>query len=177
MAMPIAEVRAADQADLKVVRFPGSVQLRLTGMGRNPNVRQVKTENGWLIEVNTIKKLRPLGSPKFFTMPDAGMDSISFEGAQNFWRLEVTALPGKTLAPPVVTANGLDVEVSFKAQPLPSMEAGGYDLNTPGRVRSNAYVPPLRKRATAPPVGDMAIGTIAMKVMRFGLLVRGRLSA
>ena len=42
MAMPVAEVRAADQADLKVVRFPGSVQLRLTGMGRNPNVRQVK---------------------------------------------------------------------------------------------------------------------------------------
>ena len=83
MAMPIAEVRAADQADLKVVRFPGSVQLRLTGMGRIPNVRQVKTENGWLIEVNTVKKLRPLGSPKFFTMPDAGMDSISFEGAQN----------------------------------------------------------------------------------------------
>ena len=119
--------------------------------------------NGWLIEVNTVKKLRPLGSPKFFTMPDAGMDSISFEGAQNLWRLEVTALPGKTLAPPVVTANGLDVEVSFKAQPLPTMEAGGYDLNTPGRVKSNAYVPPLRKRATAPPVGDMAIGTIAIK--------------
>ena len=43
------------------------------------------------------------------------------------------------------------------------MEAGGYDLNTPGRVRRNAYVPPLRKRATAPPVGDMAIGTIAIK--------------
>ena len=163
MAMPVAEVRAADQADLKVVRFPGSVQLRLTGMGRNPNVRQVKTENGWLIEVNTTKKLRPLGSPKFFTMPDAGMDSISFEGAQNLWRLEVTSLPGKTLAPPVITANGRDVEVSFKAQPLPSMEAGSYDLNTPGRVRSNAYVPPLRKRATAPPVGDMAIGTIAIK--------------
>ena len=163
MAMPMAEVRAADRADLKVIRFPGSVQLRLTGMGRDPNVRQVKTENGWLIEVNTTKKLRPLGSPKFFTMPDAGMDSISFEGAQNLWRLEVTSLPGKTLAPPVITSNGRDVEVSFKAQPLPTMEAGSFDLNTPGRVSRNTYVPPLRKRATAPPVGDMAIGTIAIK--------------
>ena len=28
-------------------------------------------------------------------MPDAGMDSISFEGAQNLWRLEVTSLPGR----------------------------------------------------------------------------------
>ena len=42
LAMPMAEVRAADRADLKVIRFPGSVQLRLTGMGRDPNVRQVK---------------------------------------------------------------------------------------------------------------------------------------
>ena len=96
-------------------------------------------------------------------MPDAGMDSIMFDGTGTLWRLEVTALEGNSLAPPLITANGRDVDVSFKAQPLPSMEAGSYDLNTPGRVRRNTYVPPLRKRATAPPVGDMAIGTIAIK--------------
>ena len=163
LAMPVAEVRAADRADLKVIRFPGSVQLRLIGMGRNPDVRQVQTEEGWLIEVNTTQKLQRMGSPKFFTMPDAGMDSISFIGADNLWRLEVTALPGKRLAPPVISADGRDVEVSFKAQPLPSMQASGYDINSPGRVKRNTYVPPLRKRATAPPVGDMAIGTIAIK--------------
>ena len=47
MAMPMVEVRAADQADLKMVRFPGSIQLRLVGMGMNPNVRQIKTARGW----------------------------------------------------------------------------------------------------------------------------------
>ena len=169
MAMPIAEVRAADQADLKVVRFPGSVQLRLTGMGRNPNVRQVKTENGWLIEVNTNKTLRPLGSPKFFTMPDAGMDSISFEGAQNLWRLEVTALPGKTLAPPVVTANGLDVEVSFKASPYQRWKLAAMTSTLRPR-QGNAYVPP-RKRATAPPVGTWRLARLRSKGMRCSSLV------
>jgi len=163
MAMPMVEVRAAARADLKIIRFPGSIQLRLVGMGMNPDVRQIKTARGWTIEVNTGQSLAPLGSPKFFTMPDAGMDSITFDGTGTLWRLEVTALEGNDLAPPVITANGRDVEVSFKAQPLPAMEAGGYDLNAPGRVRSNTYVPPLRKRATAPPVGDMAIGTIAIK--------------
>ena len=163
MAMPIVEVRAAARADLKIIRFPGSIQLRLVGMGMNPDVRQIKTARGWTIEVNTGQSLAPLGSPKFFTMPDAGMDSIIFDGTGTLWRLEITALEGNNLAPPVITANGRDVEVSFKAQPLPSMEAGSYDLNTPGRVKRNTYVPPLRKRATAPPVGDMAIGTIAIK--------------
>ena len=163
MAMPIVEVRAAARADLKIIRFPGSIQLRLVGMGMNPDVRQIKTARGWTIEVNTGQSLAPLGSPKFFAMPDAGIDSITFDGTGTLWRLEVNALEGNTLAPPVITANGRDVEVSFKAQPLPSMEAGSYDLNTPGRVKRNTYVPPLRKRATAPPVGDMALGTIAIK--------------
>ena len=131
MAMPMVEVRAAARADLKIIRFPGSIHLRLVGMGMNPDVRQIKTARGWTIEVNTGQSLAPLGSPKFFTMPDAGMDSITFDGTGTLWRLEVTALEGNNLAPPVITANGRDVEVSFKAQPLPSMEAGSYDLNSP----------------------------------------------
>ena len=51
----------------------------------------------------------------------------------------MTSLPGKTLAPPVITANGRDLEVSFKAQPLPSMEAGGYDLNTQAELGACLY--------------------------------------
>ena len=136
MAMPMVEVRAAARADLKIIRFPGSIQLRLVGMGMNPDVRQIKTPRGWTIEVKTGQSLAPLGSPKFFTMPDAGMDSITFDGTGTLWRLEVTALEGNNLAPPVITANGRDVEVSFKAQPLPSMEAGSYDLTAPGKRTS-----------------------------------------
>ena len=88
MAMPMVEVRAAARADLKIIRFPGSIQLRLVGMGMNPDVRQIKTARGWTIEVNTGQSMAPLGSPKFFTMPDAGMDSIFM--AREPWRLQVT---------------------------------------------------------------------------------------
>ena len=163
LALPMAEVRAAASADLKIIRFPGSIQLRLVGMGTNPAVRPTQTDSGWVIEVNTGQPLAPLGSPKFFTMPDAGMDTITFDGTGTLWRLEITSLPGKALGKPVITANGRDVEVSFKAQPLPEMVSGSYDLTSPGRVKRNTYLPPLRKRALAPPVGDMAIGTIAIK--------------
>ena len=52
---PVAVVRAAQQVDLKVVRYPGSIELRLVGMGQSPDVRQIKTDNGWLIEVNTLQ--------------------------------------------------------------------------------------------------------------------------
>ena len=164
LAMPLAaEVRAAGRVDLKVVRYPGSVQLRLEGMGQNPEIREQQTDSGWLIEVTTARPGQLVSGPRFLSMPDAGMDSISFDGTGSLWRLEVTGLRGKSLGKPVITANGRDVEVSFKAQALPEMVSGSYDLTKPGRVQRNAYVPPLRKRATAPPVGDMAIGTIAIK--------------
>ena len=164
LAAPLAaEVRAAGQVDLKVVRYPGSVQLRLLGMGQNPEISQQPTDNGWLIEVNTGGQGQLASGPRFLSMPDAGIDSISFDGSGTLWRLEVTGLQGRSLAKPVITANGRAVEVSFKAQALPEMVSGNYNLNTPGRVKRDAYVPPLRRRAMAPPVGDMAIGTIAIK--------------
>ncbi|RPF76401.1 MAG: general secretion pathway protein GspD [Synechococcus sp. TMED155] len=164
LAMPLAaEVRAAGRVDLKVVRYPGSVQLRLEGMGQNPDIREQQTDSGWLIEVSTARSGQLASGPRFLAMPDAGMDSISFDGGGTLWRLEVTGLQGRSLGKPVITANGRDVEVSFKAQALPAMTSGSYDLTKPGRVQRNAYAPPLRKRATAPPVGDMAIGTIAIK--------------
>ena len=164
LAMPLAvEVRAAGRVDLKVVRYPGSVQLRLEGMGQNPEIREQQTDSGWLIEVTIARPAELASGPRFLAMPDVGMDSISFDGTGSLWRLEVTGLRGKSLGKPVITANGRDVEVSFKAQALPEMVSGSYELTKPGRVQRNAYVPPLRQRATAPPVGDMAIGTIAIK--------------
>ena len=134
MAMPVAEVRAAFRADLKVVRFPDSVQLRLVGMGRQPNVRQIQTDSGWLIEVTTAQGLQALDGPKFLTLPDVGIESVSFDGKGSIWRLEVTTMPGRKLGAPVVSANGRDVQVSFQAQALPEMTAAGYDLTAPGRV-------------------------------------------
>ena len=59
-------------------------------------------------------------------------------------------LPARKLGLLLITANGRDVEVSFKAQALPEMESGRYDLNTPGRVKRNSLCAPLRKRAIAP---------------------------
>lgn len=176
LAAPLAaEVRAAGQVDLKVVRYPGSVQLRLLGMGQNPEISQQPTDNGWLIEVNTGGQGQLASGPRFLSMPDAGIDSISFDGSGTLWRLEVTGLQGRSLAKPVITANGRAVEVSFKAQALPEMVSGNYNLNTPGRVKRDAYVPPLRRRAMAPPVGDMAIGTIAIKGNEVRMPGAGRL--
>jgi type IV pilus assembly protein PilQ len=64
----------------------------------------------------------------------------------------------------VVSADGRDLILSFAASGQASQQTSSLDLRRPGRVSepTAAYVPPLQPRAVAPPVGDMAVGTMLL---------------
>ena len=172
---PAAEVRALERADLKVVRLPAAVELRVEGMGARPDIRQQRSENGWSFEISSSSEAELAGGARFLAMPDAGLESIVLDGSGNRWRLQVNGLAGRKLGEPLVNSDGRTLRVFFATQPLPQFTSGSYDLNTPGRVPQDSFVPPLRKRASAPPVGDMAIGTIALRGNEVRLPGAGRL--
>jgi type IV pilus assembly protein PilQ len=50
--------------------------------------------------------------------------------------------------------------LTFAAAPQASQQTFSRDLTIPGRVPQPDMVPPLQPRAVAPPVGDMAVGSI-----------------
>ncbi|NBQ21666.1 MAG: hypothetical protein EBU30_08440, partial [Synechococcaceae bacterium WB6_3B_236] len=160
---PLAQVRALERVDLKVLRLPSSIQLRVEGMGTQPDIRQQRSDAGWTLEISASQAGELAGGARFLAMPDAGMESIVLDGSGNRWRLQVNSLAGRNLPAPLVNSDGNSVRVTFATQPLPQFSSGSYDLSAPGRVPQENFVPPLRKRASAPPVGDMAIGTIAMR--------------
>jgi type IV pilus assembly protein PilQ len=60
----------------------------------------------------------------------------------------------------VVSADGSNLILSFAAAPQPTQQSFGRDLSVPGRVPQPDLVPPLQSRAVAPPVGDMAVGSL-----------------
>jgi len=60
----------------------------------------------------------------------------------------------------VVSADGSNLILSFAAVPQPTQQSFGRDLSVPGRVPQPDLVPPLQSRAVAPPVGDMAVGSM-----------------
>jgi type IV pilus assembly protein PilQ len=63
-----------------------------------------------------------------------------------------------------VSANGRDLILKFPGLvAAPTLQTGRLNLNTPGRVPQEQYAPPLRPRAVAPPLGDMAVGTMVMQ--------------
>ena len=150
-------------ADLKVVRSPGSVQLVLMGMGANPEIRMGQQGAGLEIEVTTSQATELAAGIRQLSLADVGFASVELDGGGNRFVLRVQPVQGRGVPKPVVTDDGQSVRLTFAAQTLPQQVAGSYNIRTPGQVPVSNFVPPLRQRAYAPPVGDMAVGTMLLR--------------
>ena len=150
-------------ADLKVVRSPGSVQLVLMGMGANPEIRMGQQGAGLEIEVTTSQATELAAGIRQLSLADVGFASVELDGGGNRFVLRVQPVQGRGVPKPVVTDDGQSVRLTFAAQTLPQQVAGSYNIRTPGQVPVSNFVPPLKQRAYAPPVGDMAVGTMLLR--------------
>jgi type IV pilus assembly protein PilQ len=75
----------------------------------------------------------------------------------------VIPMPGLPLARPVVSADGLNLILAFPTATQASLQSNRLDLSQPGAVALPTYAPPLQARAVAPPLGDMAVGTMTLR--------------
>ena len=154
---------AQTRADLRVIRTPDAVTLLLQRMGSGTEVSINRDGDRLSIDLATSQAFILNGGVRQLALPDAGFASIEMSGQQRSFNLSIEPLPGRRIQPPVVSQNGVDLRLTFKAAALPAMTSGSYDLTQPGLVPTPTYVPPLRKRATAPPVGDMAVGSMLLR--------------
>lgn len=154
---------AAPAADLRVLRTAGAVQLLLDGMGPNAEVRIGQKGMGLEVEITTSKEVQLANGIRQLALPEVGFASVVLEGSGNRFVLSVAPVQGRQVPTPVVSDDGLSLRLSFAAQQLPQRVSGSYDLRTPGQVPVANFVPPLRQRAYAPPVGDMAVGTMVLR--------------
>ena len=146
-----------------MLRRPGSVQLVLMGMGANPEVRMGQQGAGLEIEVTTSQATELAAGIRQLSLTDVGFASVELDGGGNRFVLRVQPVQGRGVPKPVVTDDGQSVRLTFAAQTLPQQVAGSYNIRTPGQVPVSNFVPPLRQRAYAPPVGDMAVGTMVLR--------------
>jgi type IV pilus assembly protein PilQ len=150
----------AGLVEMAVRRLPDSVEIQISGVGAGPQLLQTTRGSSWegRLLVATPTTLRR--GPQRFSLPEAGLQSISIDGAGSRFALMVTPLPGYPVGRPVVSADGSNLILSFAAAPQPTQQSFGRDLSVPGRVPQPDLVPPLQSRAVAPPVGDMAVGSL-----------------
>ena len=148
---------------LQVRRSPEGVEVVVQGVGPGPVLRQAQGAYGWQgdLQLSSPSGLR-LG-PQTLALPEAGLRQVSIQGSGSSYRLEVSPLAGVPLGRPLVSADGRDLILSFTAPSAPSTQTGQFNLRQPGALPQASYAPPLQPRAVAPPLGDMAVGTMVLR--------------
>ena len=155
-------------------RQQGAMQLRLNrrtdaldvvieGVGAKPQLQQRLNGLIWEAKLTTRDKPGLRRGPQTLRLPELGIDSVSLNGGGNSYRLVISAMQGQSLKDPVVSADGRNLILTFEGLGTPQLQTARLDLKTPGRVPQPRYAPPLRPRAVAPPLGDMAVGTMVLQ--------------
>ena len=166
LAAPLASPAESGQGgaiQLKVRRQPDAVELVVEGTGAGTQLVQSTMANGWLgqLVTGTAGGLR-LG-PQRLTIPELGFQSVSLDGSGNTYRLTVTPMQGVPLGRPVVSADDKSLVISFPVSQQVSGITARLAVTQPGRIPGQTVAPPLQPRAVAPPLGDMAVGTMVLR--------------
>ncbi|MCP9847747.1 general secretion pathway protein D [Synechococcus sp. Lug-A] len=153
--------------ELKIRRLPDSVEFVIEGTGAAPQLQQFTNNRGWegqilLTGPNSLRR-----GPQRVSLPDLGFETVSLEGEGTRFFLQVSPSRGGSMPRPVVSADGRNLILTFPAPRQGSTQTGRLDLNTPGRVDQARFAPPLQPRAVAPPVGDMAVGSMLLRNRSF----------
>lgn len=155
---------ATGSMQLQVRRLGNSVELVVVGAGPGPQLQQSARANGWQGQLTTASPTGLQSGAQRISLPELGIQSVSLDGSGSSYRLSVTPMPGVPLARPVVSADGLNLILAFPTALQASLQTNRLDLSQPGAVPLPTYAPPLQARAVAPPLGDMAVGS--MKIGR-----------
>ncbi|MFM7312747.1 MAG: type II secretion system protein GspD [Cyanobium sp.] len=156
------QVPIGGSMELKVRRLPDAVEVTVKGVGAKPQLQQSTRGPAWEGLLFTARPNSLRRGPQRVGLPEAGLANISLDGAGNGYRIVVTPVQGAAVPRPVVSADGRDLILSFAVPTNPQLQTATPSLTTPGRVPEASFVPPLQPRAVAPPVGDIAVGTMML---------------
>ena len=163
--MAPAPAFARTSVALKLRRIGNQVDLVVSGLGDNPRlISQNRSGSRWLGRLRGTSS-STLTAPQDLVMPSLGLASVGLKaGRDATFELSVRAMEGAVLPDPVISADGANLIVSFPQVPPQSatVQSGRLDLSRPGRVQSPVLVPPLQARASAPPLGDIAVGSMLL---------------
>jgi type IV pilus assembly protein PilQ len=148
---------------LQMRRMPGSVELVIQNAGLGNDFAQRREGSAWVGELRTTEMRQLRSGPQSLALPDAGLASVTFNGTGRVFELKVSPAAGAPLGTPVIGSNGEDLVIRFDAPKQPVGQTVQFDARQAAATRAPEFVPPLRPRAVAPPVGDMAVGTMVLK--------------
>ena len=161
--------RATTDVALKLRRSPGRVDVVINGLGANARVVSQRSANDrWTAQLSNVDLGDDPFTPQQVLFEGSELLSVRLEPQGGDLKLIVKARIGKTVPMPKISSDGNNLIVTFTGLAGPTMRSRGrLDLRSPGRVAQPVAVPPMRPRAVAPPLGDMAVGTMLINNRSF----------
>ena len=163
--------QTVSRVSLKLRKEPKHLDVMLAGIGDSARVVQEQsTKTSWRGEIaRSNDELVTEVVPQQVSMPEIGVASVRLSGSGSSYRLEVKTVNGKVLPKPKILSTGEDLVLRFIGLTGTSIarQTGSLDLRRPGRLPQPVSAPPLRSRAVAPPLGDMAVGTMLINNRSF----------
>lgn len=169
-ASPASQARGTVQPELKLLQRDGRLDVIISGAGPGARVRQQRQQaSSWQGVLTLGEGAGAVGSAQKLSMQSLGLAMVQLRSDGSATTLRVEANPGQVLSAPQIRASGDDLIISFTglSPQRPEQLSGRLDLTRPGRVAQPAFVPPMRPRAVAPPLGDMAVGTMLINNRSF----------
>ena len=166
---PSALSRIASAVELRLNRSLGQVDVVIAGLG--PKVRVVgqdKSDGRWSARLTGVNLGDQLFTPQQMVLSSSELLSVRLEPLNSDLQLVVKARIGQRVPTPTIGSNGKSLVVSFAGLTGPEPRTSSrLDLRRPGRVVQPVMAPPMRPRAVAPALGDMAIGTMLISNRSF----------
>ncbi len=161
--------RTTSDVTLKLRRSQGRVDVVINGLGMNARaVSQRSINDRWTARLTDVDLGDDPFIPQQLLFETAEFLSVRLEPLDGDLKLIVKARIGETVPMPKISSDGDNLIVTFTGLAGPTMRSRGrLDLRSPRRLPQPAAVPPMRPRAVAPPLGDMAVGTMLINNRNF----------
>ena len=154
---------SAGLIQLAVRRLPDGVELVISGTGSAPQLRQSVDGSRWQGQILTSQPAALRFGSQRLSMPELGLQLVSLQGSGSSYQLEIQPANGVPLRRPTVSADGQNLILTFAAPTQVVQQTARLDLSQPGSIPLPSEVPALRPRAVAPPLGDMAVGSLLLR--------------
>ena len=156
--------QTVSRVSLKLRKEPKHLDVMLAGIGDSARVVQERSSTtswrGEIVRSDEGSSTKEVAQQ--LAMPEMGLASVRLRGSGATFQLEVTSVAGTVLPKPQILATGDDLVLRFRGLTgaISTRQTGSFDLRRPGRIPQPVSAPPLRARAVAPPLGDMAVGSM-----------------
>ena len=166
---PSALSQSTSAVKLRLRRAPGQIDVVLAGLGSDVRaITRHATDSRWSARLTGVDLGDRPFTPQQLIVPSTQLLSARLEPLGSDLQLIVKARMGAQVPTPTISANGDGLIVSFAGLQAASLgSTARLDLRRPGRVAQPVAAPPLRSRAVAPPLGDMAVGTMLINNRSF----------